>query len=354
MKGMSIMEGKPLVSFILLAHNQEGFIREAIKGALSQTYSPLEIIFSDDCSTDNSYEIMKKAAAEYSGKHKIILNRNAENEGTGGHINRAMEKANGELIVVAAGDDISMPDRVVGIYKAYEASHRKAKSIYSNTIEIDEVGRVLDVPAFKLDNNRTFNSNDLINEDAILTGSSHAWSREVFDVFGPLLPPVVCEDIVIPFRSSLLGEIVFVDEPLVKHRRHPGNIWNYYRGSNVDRDIAHGRFWTYEKVNIFKNWIADINRMKVVQPSNMKDWEYLESVAVKRLDLAEMETTLYSGTLIDRIVTIVRIAVRERSIRALRHRIGLFVLPRVYRKHMTRKTKRRSARSVTHENAEAN
>ena len=43
---------RPLVTFALFAYNQEQYIREAVEGAFSQTYEPLEIILSDDCSSD--------------------------------------------------------------------------------------------------------------------------------------------------------------------------------------------------------------------------------------------------------------------------------------------------------------
>ena len=51
---------RPLVTFALFAYNQEQYIREAIEGAFAQTYQPLEIILSDDCSTDRTFEIMRE------------------------------------------------------------------------------------------------------------------------------------------------------------------------------------------------------------------------------------------------------------------------------------------------------
>lgn len=57
-------QDRPLVTFALIAYDQERFIREAVEGAFSQTYSPLEIILSDDCSSDRTFEIIKDVAAE--------------------------------------------------------------------------------------------------------------------------------------------------------------------------------------------------------------------------------------------------------------------------------------------------
>ena len=42
--------GRPLVTFYVIAYNQSRFVREAVESALAQTYSPLEILLSDDCS----------------------------------------------------------------------------------------------------------------------------------------------------------------------------------------------------------------------------------------------------------------------------------------------------------------
>ena len=79
---------RPLMTFALIAYNQENFVEEAISGALSQTYQPLQIVLSDDGSTDRTFELMKRAAQEYSGPHDVVVNQNEENRGIGAHINR--------------------------------------------------------------------------------------------------------------------------------------------------------------------------------------------------------------------------------------------------------------------------
>lgn len=121
---------KPLISFALFGHNQSEFIREAIESALSQTYSPLEIVFCDDCSSDNTFEIMSEMVRTYQGPHTVGVRRNQENLGLGRSINRVMEICRGELVVVAAGDDVSVPERTEKIYRAWEESERKATSIF--------------------------------------------------------------------------------------------------------------------------------------------------------------------------------------------------------------------------------
>jgi hypothetical protein len=48
---------QPLVTFALFAYNQEKYIREAVEGAFAQTYEPIEVILSEDYSTDRTFEI---------------------------------------------------------------------------------------------------------------------------------------------------------------------------------------------------------------------------------------------------------------------------------------------------------
>jgi glycosyltransferase involved in cell wall biosynthesis len=131
---------KPLMTFMVCGYNQEKFIREAVEAAFAQTYSPLQIILSDDCSTDRTFEIMRELANAYRGQHQVVLNRNATNVGLAGHYNRMVLLARGQLLVGAAGDDISFPNRVETIYQAWEKSGRKAFGIQSGFVTIDEDG----------------------------------------------------------------------------------------------------------------------------------------------------------------------------------------------------------------------
>ena len=110
---------KPLLTFAIAAFNQEAFVREAVDAAFAQTYSPLEIVLSDDCSKDRTFDIMREMAAAYRGPHKIILNRNERQKSIGGHVNRVVEVSHGELVVGAAGDDVSFPNRTEETFRAW-------------------------------------------------------------------------------------------------------------------------------------------------------------------------------------------------------------------------------------------
>lgn len=133
---------RPLVTFALFAYNQEQYIREAIEGAFSQTYEPLEIILSDDYSSDRTFKIMQEMAAAYQGPHTIVVRRSSLNCGIIDHVLSVAKIASGELMCVAAGDDISLPNRTSAIVKSW---HRNPKAVafYSGCMDIDHNGSVL-------------------------------------------------------------------------------------------------------------------------------------------------------------------------------------------------------------------
>jgi glycosyltransferase involved in cell wall biosynthesis len=208
----------PLVTFALFAYNQERYVGAAIKAALAQTYSPLEIILSDDCSTDQTFEIMQLASREYSGPHRIILNRNAKNYNLGGHINAVAKLAAGDLIVLAAGDDISVPERTQELVQHWTALGCPTALLCSALETIDNDSRPIDLPIFS-SYSGPFLIGKMARGDISGLGASAAVSKSVFSAFSPLQPTVTHEDRVLPFRALLLGgTVAFVSKKLVRYR----------------------------------------------------------------------------------------------------------------------------------------
>lgn len=218
------MSERPLITFILLAYNQEQFVADAVAAALAQTYQPLEIILTDDCSPDGTFRIMSEMAQAYRGPHKIVLNRNPENLGICGHINGAVGLSKGELILLAAADDISLPERTLVLYQHWQEQGGCADSIFSDAFIIDEEGRRIGRLFEKTAPSFAGSIEEAVRRGGVgVPGCTHMFSKRIFDVFGPLDPETVAEDMVIPFRSLLRGGVTFVDLPLVSYRVHGSN-----------------------------------------------------------------------------------------------------------------------------------
>lgn len=288
----SVMVERPLVTFLLVAFNQEQYIREAIEGALSQTYSPLQIIISDDCSQDHTYVIIEEMAAQYKGGHQIILNRNPINLGIGSHINKLMELAKGDLIVAAAGDDISMPERTEKLAN-YFFRHDRCMSLFTNMVVIDEFGNQHGnwVTADWVYPVQTLVQRCL-NGAASVFGCTHAWRKHVFDAFGPLDSSVVHEDIAIPFRSTLIGTVDYIDVSLVYYRRHRENVC--LTAENQIRHKDKRKFHAAGMVGVRKTMLNDFMlHIKNVNSANRKFISEITSLE-KGLSSAEFEYNLIS------------------------------------------------------------
>jgi len=222
----------PLVTFYLMAFNQERFIREAVEGALRQTYSPLELVLSDDCSTDDTFTIMQEAVKAYSGPHRIVLNRNDRNLGISEHLNRIVELSTGELIVAADGDDVSQPQRTARCVEVW-LSHGKPAALVAGVSCIDGTGkRTRDGAWFTRflpvePESRAASLLRFSREGSpALSTCSAALSREMWEVFGPLPRGIWFEDSIISLRAWLLDRIVYIPEALVDYREHESNICN--------------------------------------------------------------------------------------------------------------------------------
>jgi glycosyltransferase involved in cell wall biosynthesis len=223
----------------VLGYEQEATIRETIEGAFAQTYEPLEIVLSDDGSADRTFAIMEEMAAAYAGPHRIVLNRNEPNRGIVGNVNRLMELSRGELVVKNDGDDVSLPHRVERLVEAWLASGRRIKALGSDVMRGDAEGREIGPlgPPRLWRAERTPLA--ILRGNLYLLGASSAWSREIFDRFGPIDEAAIVEDTIIPFRAAVLGEIGHVDEPLVRYRT--GGISGLTPGRGFGWNMMYGQ-----------------------------------------------------------------------------------------------------------------
>ena len=102
-------KGNGKISILMGIYNCASTLREAVDSIIAQTYTNWELIFCDDCSTDDTYQIAEYYKNLY--PEKIILLRNKYNSKLAFTLNRCIEVATGEFVARMDGDDISMPNR---------------------------------------------------------------------------------------------------------------------------------------------------------------------------------------------------------------------------------------------------
>ena len=207
--GMETLSERPLVSIGLFVYNSENYVREAVRGMLSQTYSPLEIVISDDGSTDRTWEIINEECSKFCG-HKVILSRNKHNLGAVRNFEKMASFCHGELVVCCAGDDVSMPNRVSRIVDEWLLSGKRARLIHTNCVVVNMNGEKM---KSRYGYFGAFHPR----------GSLAAFSHDVLTSFPPVSRTDAYEDRPYACRAAILNAIdegceLFIDEDLVLYR----------------------------------------------------------------------------------------------------------------------------------------
>lgn len=204
------------VTAALFCYNQEKFVRNAVRDVLKQDADGLEIILSDDCSTDSTFDIISEEARQYCGRHKVFVQRTPRNAGLNAHINRVIRQATGDVVVPFAGDDRFHPSRARKLAAACQAKnallvHSSCTFIGADEAEVEPINQEASF----------YRSDDLAAiacSNALFIGATASWHRELFSKYGPLPENRAYEDLILGFRAALERRVSFLAEPLVRYR----------------------------------------------------------------------------------------------------------------------------------------
>ncbi|MGI5924580.1 MAG: glycosyltransferase family 2 protein [Lentisphaeria bacterium] len=236
----------PRFSFLMITYNQEKYIADALNSALAQDYPDLEIVISDDCSKDRTFEIATDIAKNYHGPHKIILNRNEPNLGIGGNFYKAYTLSSGEWLFMAAGDDISLPERCRVVAEAIPKYPDAL--VFGTNIKIidgDSVPRgYIGIPS------------------PLQPGAALVWHRSIFSLFPALTPDNKMEDFPLMTRPFFLNKQLVMLPKVALHYRIDGHSF-----TGINRNTA-------LKVMQYKVALTDMTMTCVEQ--RLRDLDYAE------------------------------------------------------------------------------
>lgn len=113
-----------LVSVVVVTYNSEKTILDTLESVRKQTYPMLELIVSDDCSTDNTIEVVNRWIEKKKERFQnIVVIESKRNTGVSANSNRGIRKAKGKYVEVVAGDDMLSDIAVEEKYKFAEERH---------------------------------------------------------------------------------------------------------------------------------------------------------------------------------------------------------------------------------------
>lgn len=228
--------------------------------ALRQDLDDYELVIVDDASTDRTRTIIAEVLArEESAGRRIKTIFHERNQGVLAAVNAAMAQAAGEIFVMMAGDDISMPDRLRRTLRIF-ADAPEVQLAYGEVAFIDQRGALLR-PSPVGGTSRRFAYPRArfgrIYAGASPCGASAAYHRRLFDVFGPMGAGSHGEDNCYWVRALLLGEVHHDPACFIQWRQHAANLSNYQADAGDAWRPRHLE-WMEKHAGMSAQWLKDI------------------------------------------------------------------------------------------------
>lgn len=126
------MENEKLVSVVIPCYNHEQYIHKTVTSVLNQSYSNIEVIVADDCSTDHSVEVLRKIQDP-----RLRIYTFQRNLGTVHTLNFLLKKAAGDYIAILGSDDYFAQDKLEKQVKVME-ENLSLGAVFSWAETVDE------------------------------------------------------------------------------------------------------------------------------------------------------------------------------------------------------------------------
>lgn len=209
------MKNEFLVSIVLCTYNGEKYLDEQLSSLINQTYKNIEIIICDDCSTDNTINILEN----YKHLNNFHIFQNQENLGFNKNFESAILKANGYYIALCDQDDIWDYEKIDILL----SSINNKSLVYANSLLVDDKLVSLNKTLEDKLKVNFISSNSMLN---FLFGncvSAHAmmFKKEMVSFFK--FPKNIYFDQYIAMVCASKNGVEYVDKNLVLYRQHSNN-----------------------------------------------------------------------------------------------------------------------------------
>lgn len=134
---MNIERKSPFLTVIIPNYCHERYLKERIESVLNQTYQNFEIILLDDCSKDNSVQVINQYRSHPKVSHVVFNERNSGS--TFIQWNRGIQFAKGDLVWIAESDDACHPELLAKLVDGY-VRYPSCSLLFCRSISIDSEG----------------------------------------------------------------------------------------------------------------------------------------------------------------------------------------------------------------------
>jgi glycosyltransferase involved in cell wall biosynthesis len=201
----------PLFSVITPSKNSGQFLETCIKSVLSQDYKFVEHIVQDACSTDDTLNILQKYNDEVDWKSE-------PDEGESDGLDRALKRANGEIILVLNSDDLLLKNSC-SLIKYFFTRYPEVAVIYGNQFNISAEGRIISTSLGP----SPYDFKRIFCVESIIPAQAAFIKRRFFKEAGLSADKTLktCPDYEIWVRLGLRYKMKYINYFLSKYRQHP-------------------------------------------------------------------------------------------------------------------------------------
>lgn len=243
-----------LVSVAMATYNGEKYIAEQLDSIINQTHKNMEIIITDDASSDHTVEIIR----QYQQKNEFIkLYINAVNCGVTKTFENSFLHCHGEFIAISDQDDIWRLDKIELQLNSIDTED----AVYCNSELVDKQGKPMGKLFSSIMNSQSFYSGAPFLMGNCVPGHTILMKAAFRDIILPI-PKEIMFDRWISFCAGSNNGIKYLDLPLVKYRQHDTNTVGVGKSKNKKK-----RKTKREKFNI------KLTELKVSANASIKDNE---------------------------------------------------------------------------------
>ena len=216
------------ISIAIATYNGEKYLAAQLDSILQQTYPATEIIIVDDCSYDNTWNILQRYAEQYP---QIKLYCNEHNLGACSSFTRAISLCSGDYIALADQDDVWLPNKLAALLDNISDSFL----IHSDAFITDKNLNILAKTFTKGVMDQT-NLIDYLFANNV-TGCTCMFTRELVKKSFPIPPDFYIHDHYLAIAASYLGTVKYLPQALIYYRQHTGNQIGENSQVNFDKFI---------------------------------------------------------------------------------------------------------------------
>ena len=205
------------VVYVFFCYKQSRYLDETLQSALHQTAWPNQLLILDDCSPDDSHEKILSILESAPKGLNVEYRHNEKNVGLVTQINSLRDQYKDKLIIVQAGDDIAMPNRVEETYEAW-LKNGKPSLIIGSYDKISEQGDIIEPFESIKQNKKPYTLENIINRKCAVDGCCAAFTSDVLNEFAPYNKDIINEDRINVLRAFLLNGIHHENKKWIQYR----------------------------------------------------------------------------------------------------------------------------------------